>query len=1311
MSMKKLTAGSGYDYLIRQVAAQDATVGAGLAAYYEQRGEAPGEWIGAGLVGLDGISAGDPVTEAQMRALFGAGLHPLADEIRQTALEAGLSGREAEQLVRLGKPFAERAGGSSAFQQELRARYAAANLAAGRPASARLDPEVRSRIRSEVAGEFFVREFGRRPASPIELHGAVARWSRPAAATIAGFDVTFSPVKSVSTLWAVADLRTSRVIEQVHLDAVGKALAYLETQLFTRVGAQGVRQVDVHGMVAAAFTHRDSRAGDPDLHTHVAVANKVQTLDGRWLAIDASVLYRAKVTASETYNTALEAGLTEALGVRFVERASTSGKRPVREVAGVDAGLNARWSTRRAQIEQRRDVLAAVFLADHGRPPTEAEMIALAQQANLETRDGKHPPRSLAEQRATWRTQATEVLSADGIQRMLRTVLHQAPVAPEPPSLTWLITTSAAVIGVLEQERSTWQVWHVRAEAERQVRTAGIAPALIERVVDTLVDLAIETRSVPLTLEEPIAEPDALRRASGESVYTAHGAARYTSSRILEAEQRILAHAARTGGRAVPEGVVDLALLEALANGTHLTAGQRDLVRSMTGSGRRVQLAIAPAGTGKTTAMRTLAAAWTETGGTVLGLAPSAAAATALADQLDAPCDTLAKLTWTLEHPDQPQPAWMAGIGLGSLVIIDEAGMADTLTLDHAIDHIISRGGSVRLIGDDRQLSAVGAGGVLRDIEAAHGACRLTEVLRFTDPAEAAATLALRDGRPEALGFYLDQQRIHVGDLASLTEQVLQAWTSDCEQGLDAIMLAPTRDLVSDLNRLAQQQRHLGRQHRPAVALRDGNSCSVGDVVITRHNNRRLTVGNSDWVKNGDRWHVTAVAPDGSVRAQSLRSRYTVTLPADYVRDWVDLGYATTIHGAQGVTADTMHGLATGDESRQQTYTMLTRGRHANHLYLQVVGDGDPHTLAHTDTVYLTTAVERLEGMLGRDDAPESATTQLRDQDDPARLLGPAVARFTDALGFAAEQVLGTHTVTALEDAADQVVLWISDSPAWPTLRTHLMRLTADGHNPVALLRQAANRGELDTAHDPAAVLDHRLDTLLPPGPAGPLPWLPPIPTRIAADPLWGPYLQARADRVDALADAVRATAALADVPPTWLGETPTFLTNEQIADLTGDVAVWRSATNVPPTEERPTGDPADGGAAARWQQALNARVDHAIGTQAGTWARILPTLDPAIARDPARLTIARRLHELERDGADTRALVRQALTQGELPDEHAAAALWWRVTSLAHQPKTRSEPPPGWGWEIIKDPPKRRPEHDPRPGHDPGRRGPSLGF
>jgi conjugative relaxase-like TrwC/TraI family protein len=116
----------------------------------------------------------------------------------------------------------------------------------------------------------------------------------------------------VSTLWAVADPHLAAQIERAHQAAVQDALTFIERHaLFTRQGRNGVRQVNVRGLVAAAFTHRDSRAGDPDLHTHVAVANKVQTLDGRWLSIDGRVLFKATVAASETYNTALEQHLRD----------------------------------------------------------------------------------------------------------------------------------------------------------------------------------------------------------------------------------------------------------------------------------------------------------------------------------------------------------------------------------------------------------------------------------------------------------------------------------------------------------------------------------------------------------------------------------------------------------------------------------------------------------------------------------------------------------------------------------------------------------------------------------------------------------------------------------------------------------------------------------------------------------------------------------------------------------------------------------------------------------------------------------------
>jgi hypothetical protein len=247
------------------------------------------------------------------------------------------------------------------------------------------------------------------------------------------------------------------------------------------------------------------------------------------------------------------------------------------------------------------------------------------------------------------------------------------------------------------------------------------------------------------------------------------GADLFTSARILDAERRLVATAGRTDGRTVDAVVVDLALLESAANGMTLDAGQAALVRSMATSGARLQLAIAPAGSGKTTALRALTQAWLEGGGHVLGLAPSAAAAAQLHDH------TVRLPTLSPNSPGPSNdlsgepPDWVYSIGPSTLVLIDEAGMADTLSLDAAVEFIVGCGGSVRLIGDDQQLAAVGSCGVLRDIENSHGAVRLTELHRFHDPAEAAASLALREGRPDALGFYLDRQRIHVGDLATLT--------------------------------------------------------------------------------------------------------------------------------------------------------------------------------------------------------------------------------------------------------------------------------------------------------------------------------------------------------------------------------------------------------------------------------------------------------------------------------------------------------------------------------------------------------------
>ena len=275
------------------------------------------------------------------------------------------------------------------------------------------------------------------------------------------------------------------------------------------------------------------------------------------------------------------------------------------------------------------------------------------------------------------------------------------------------------------------------------------------------------------------------------------------------------------------------------------------------------------------------------------------------------------------------------------------------------------------------------------------------------------------------------------------TTRLVAAWLADTNAGRDAIMLAPTRNQVAELNHAAHATGLDGATPDRETILADGNRASRGDVIITRRNNRALTSGATEWVRNGDRWRITRLHRDGALDVQNLRSRVRLTLPAGYVSESVELGYATTIHGAQGVTADTCHGLLTGTESRQQAYTMLTRGRSENHAWVQV-SDVDQHTAPVAQSLIApSTATQLLESVIQRDDAPVSVTTLLARADDPLQLLGPAVTCYLDAVGFAAERHLDQATKDAIETAGRAHGL--TDAEAWPTLRGHLMLLAADG--------------------------------------------------------------------------------------------------------------------------------------------------------------------------------------------------------------------------------------------------------------------------
>jgi len=1298
MSLHKLTAGDGYTYLTRQVAASDATERgtASLGDYYTEKGESPGHWMGSGLAGLSAgpdrvvvAAAGGRVSEVQMLALFGEGRHPDASAIEQRMIAGGAHPSEALAHTRLGNPYLVFEG-STPYRQAVAQRFVAHNVAQGARGDAPIPEDVRAAIRTEVAREMFFAEFGRPPVDERELSGFVARGSRQATTAVAGYDLTFSPVKSVSALWATAPREVAAEVEAAHHAAVADTVAWLENNAaFTRLGAGGVRQVDTGGLIGAVFTHRDSRAGDPDLHTHVAISNKVQTTDGRWLALDGRVLHKAAVAASERYNTRLEAQLVARLGVRFADRDSDgSGKRVVREIVGVDPALNTAWSSRRASIEVRRAELVTGFQTRHGRAPSVVETLALSQQATLETRAAKHEPRSHAEQRQQWRTEAMAVL---GGERALAAMVHQSVPGTRPDTgvtvtAQWVEATAAGVLARVSQSRATWQVDHVRAEAERATRCAGVDLASVDQAVDAVVSAALAPgSSVRLSRATDIgpgdvgvAEPAVLRRTDGQSVYTVARTQLFTSQAVIDAESRLLTAAYRTDGYRATAEAVGMALLESTANGRQLNPGQVALVRELATSGARVQVALAPAGTGKTTALGVLARAWAEGGGTVLGFAPTSAAAAVLREDLAVPTDTLDKLVHTITQLRDPAnadkavrvPTWVADIGPRTLVVVDEAGMAATGALDVAVDFVLGRGGSVRLVGDDQQLASVSAGGVVRDIAETCGAVTLSHVVRFADPVEGSASLALRIGDTAGIGFYLDHDRVHVGDPGTVIDGAYQAWAADRANGLDAVMLAPTRDTVAALNARARADR-VDAQATPTgreVALREGATASAGDLITTRRNDRRLVLTANDWVRNGDRWHIQHVRPDGSLRVRHLGTGRVITLPTEYVAHHVDLGYARTIHAAQGLTADTCHTVATGAESRQLLYVAMTRGRTHNHLYVQTVGDGDPHTQITPDVLRPPTAVDVLTRMVGYDGAQQSATTTARTLTDPTPLMHHATGAYDDALGIAAETVLGPDVLWNIDIAADQVHPGLTRAPAYPTLRANLAVLTLTGADPTQALRDAASRHELGSATDPAAVLNWRLDptgqhsTTRSTAGVGPLPWLPTIPTALTTDQTWGPYLAARRQQVTTSAAQVAAAAAALTptTAPLWarplVGQDPALL---------ADLAVWRAATGVDAADRRPTGPEAYRVAEQRQQRALNDRAHAVLGdpnSAAARWAPLLRTVEPRVLTDPYWPVLADRMFAAERAGIDIAALAVTAAGLRPLPDELPAAALWWRL-------------------------------------------------
>ena len=321
-----------------------------------------------------------------------------------------------------------------------------------------------------------------------------------------------------------------------------------------------------------------------------------------------------------------------------------------------------------------------------------------------------------------------------------------------------------------------------------------------------------------------------------------------------------------------------------------------------------------------------------------------------------------------------------------------------------------------------------------------------------------------------------------------------------------------------------------------------------------------------------------------------------------------------------------------------------------------------------------------------------SATTLQREQHDPAVQLGHATARYLDALHVAAEHLADPQMITKLDHDADQLISGLTKEAAWPALRARLLLLMADDADPLAELRNAAQQLELDTAGDRAAVLDWRLDDTRLHNSLAPLPWLPGLPDRIANNPDWGPYLAARARLIIDLADQVRA----AERAATWVVEQR--FACRRLA-WSPRLQVWRAAMQVrasrPPANRTHTTKSSRPDLAAPTGQATRQPTTRLKINNGRTCS---PKQIPNLIKDSFLPSLAERLESLDRAGFDANSLVRSAAAKGPLPDDHPAAALWWRILDeLPQRPPNNSDQPTPAVARLNATKPRREPHRAPQ--------------
>ena len=1102
------------------------------------------------------------------------------------------------------------------------------------------------------------------------------------------WDATFSVSKSISLFHASAlanaDAAAQRGdLESVHAwedvadtiwDAImegnAAALDYLQREAGqTRAGYHpGGRWEDARAWVIASFRQHTSRDGDPQLHVHNLILHKVQReSDGQWRALDSMSLYRHRPAASAIAALAAENALTRKFGIQWIPRADGHG----REIAGVDQALMDMFSSRRRSIGPLTARLAQAFEAQFGRAPDARALASLRQWANHSTRRGKDAePLDLVALVRQWSAHAraseagalepvapavlgTSALSAPS-EPEHQDQLAQPHTAPLTEAQTQILIQEA--IAALQRAQPTW------TEADLIRHLGELLPAHVgamsapdaAALLPALARQALATEAVALSAPEWPRVPDCLRRASGESLYTPHGATRYTTSAQLTLEDRLLAQAQESGApRLEPATAARLLgadqahleaqlqaqkstqdlFLERVASGLRLD--QATAAYALLTSARRGEVMVGPAGSGKTRTIAEMARIWRDASmGEVIGLTTSQTARNVLADAgVTRAYNTAQFLGHLREHREARGPV---PIKQGSLLILDEASMMSLADIAAILALAHTHNCKVVIAGDYEQLAAVEGGGAMVLLARHLGYAQLAEPQRFSHAWERDATLRLRTGDVTVLAEYEQHGRLRGGTADEATEQAYRGWLADYLDGKDTMLLARTEEQARELSRRARDDliRYGIVSVGPRVRLSGGEQASVGDLVMARRNNNVLQAGHQDRaLTNRDILQVAGIAVDGA-RAQvrrlthdpdtgQVRWSQLFQVPKRYLADHANLAYATTVHAAQGRTVDTAHLLVDGLGDRQGLYVAMSRGREANHAYCVTdlsrsadTREGSrpapeldralrlareraglpPGEFSHDDQQMLVLdPVTVLAGVLARDGSELSATETLQHELSQADHLG-VLGGIWDDVTRRAQATRFEHALRGAlpTDLASQAL----EDPACTWLWRSLREAEAAGLDGAHILRRAAASRTMSGARDVARVLDSRVRHMLDgvqPQPSRP--WTERVPSTDSAelDRYLRELAEAMDDRVRRLGEHTAAT------QPLWarraLGPVPSDpvarLEWEQRASL---VAAYRERYGYADPAEPIGPAPAKTSPEARaaWHAALNAlgRVD-----------------------------------------------------------------------------------------------------------------------